>query len=222
MSAGAEWLIAAGTLVLAAVAIFQDTVRGWFYHPTLEASIQTKPPDCVAVPVTTLDGTKIADSVYLRLWVKNTGKATAKNAEVYASELLQRRTDGTWDRVDEFPPMNLKWSNVGLIYFPFIAAGMGKHCDIGHIVDPACRSHPGLREENPRLKLTNEQASLAFDVIAAPNHKGHIIARGDYRLKILIAAENAHPIEKTLSISVRGWDADEMRMLRDGVGISIM
>ena len=162
-SMSAEWFIAAGTLVLAAgtlvlaaVAIFQDTVRGWFYHPTFEASIQTKPPDCTAVQVSRLDGTKVADSVYLRLRVKNIGKATAKNAEVYASELLRRRTDGTWERVDEFPPMNLKWSNSGGIYWPFIVAGMGKHCDIGHIVDPACRP---LQEDNPRLP-THRSASL--------------------------------------------------------------
>ena len=101
----AEWSIAIGTLVLAGVAIFQDTVRGWFYHPTFEASIQTRPPDCTAVPYASLDGTKVADSIYLRLWVKNIGNATAKNAEVYASELRRRRTDKTWERVDEFPPM---------------------------------------------------------------------------------------------------------------------
>jgi hypothetical protein len=42
----AEWFTAFGTLALAVVAIFQDTIRGWFFHPTLDAAIQTKPPDC--------------------------------------------------------------------------------------------------------------------------------------------------------------------------------
>src|SRR5437660_3436361 len=53
----AEWLtaigtivLAAGTIVLAGVAIFQDTIRDWVYHPILEALIQTLPPDCIAVP----------------------------------------------------------------------------------------------------------------------------------------------------------------------------
>ena len=77
---------------------------------------------------------------------------------------------------------------------------MGKHCDIGHIVDPARRSNPHIREENPRLRLTDQQTSLAFDVIAAPNHKGHIIAPGDYKLKIIIAAENARRLGKTMLI----------------------
>src|SRR5215831_10240626 len=84
--------LAAGTLVLALVAIFPDTVRRWFYRPNLEVSIQTQPPDCVAVPITITRpaGQTDVNSFYLRLWVKNTGNTTAKTVEVYAEELLRR------------------------------------------------------------------------------------------------------------------------------------
>src|SRR5437868_7029343 len=102
----AEWLtavgtivLAIGTLVLAVVAIFQDTIRRWFYRPILKASIQTAPPDCIAIPFSTLDGTPIADSYYFRLRINNMGNATAKNVEVYANGLLQERADKTWERV---------------------------------------------------------------------------------------------------------------------------
>ena len=120
----ADWLVVLGTILVAAVAVFQETIRGWFYRPRLHASIKTEPPDCHAVPWTDLDGQFIADSIYLRVWVENTGNATAKNAEVYAKELRQRRADGSWERVDAFPPMNLNWSHFGprgQIYFPSIA-----------------------------------------------------------------------------------------------------
>jgi len=217
----AEWLVAAGTLVLAAVAVFQETIRGWFYHPKFQVSIKTEPPDCHAVPFTTEDGAFLADSIYLRLWVENVGNATAKNAEVYAEELRRQRADGTWERVEAFPPMNLKWANVGKIYFPRIAPEMGKHCAVGHIADPA-RRHL-LHEDVPRLALSDQQTSLAFDLMVAPNHRGHIIGPGEYQLKILVAAENVRPIKKTIAISLRGmWDADETRMLRDGVGVTIV
>lgn len=217
----ADWLVAAGTLVLAAVAVFQETIRGWFYRPRFQVSIRTEPPDCVAVPFTRADGTLVADSIYLRLWVENVGNATAKNAEVYAKELLRQRADGKWERVGAFPPMNLKWAILGTIYFPSIAPEMGKHCDVGHIADPASRHL--LNEDAPSLTLTSQQTSLAFDLIAAPNHRGHIIGPGEYQLKILVAAENVRPIKRTVAISLRGtWDADETRMLRDGVGVTIV
>jgi hypothetical protein len=216
----ADWLVAAGTLVVAAVAVFQETIRDWFYRPKFRVSIKTEPPDCIAVPFNKPDGTIIANSVYLRLWIDNFGNATAKNAEVYAKELRRRRADGEWERVDAFPPTNLTWSNVRLMYFPIIAPKMGKHCDLAHIADPAQRHL--LREDAPKLGLTVQQTSMAFDLTAVPNHRGHIVGPGKYRLSILVAAENARPIERTVAISLRGsWYADEAQMLRDGVGVTV-
>lgn len=99
---------------------------------------------------------------------------------------------------------------------------MGKHCNVGHIVDPA-RRHLLPYEDSPRLDLADQVTSLAFDVTVAPNHKGHIIGPGEYQLDILVAAENARPIKRTVSISLRGtWYADETRMLHDGVGVTVL
>lgn len=44
----AEWVVAVGTLLVAGVAVFQETIRGWFYQPKLRVSIKTEPPDCVS------------------------------------------------------------------------------------------------------------------------------------------------------------------------------
>jgi hypothetical protein len=213
-------LVAAGTLVIAAVAVFQETIRGWFYCPRFQVSIKTEPPDCVAVPFTTKEGTFLSNAIYLRLWIENVGNATARHAEVYAKELRRQRADGKCERVDAFSPMNLKWSNVVGPFFPRIAPNMGKHCDMAHIAEPALRR--ALGEESPRLALNDQQTSLAFDLIAPPNHKGHIIGPGEYRLDILVAAENARPHKETIAISLRGtWDEDERRMLSDGIGVVV-
>lgn len=222
----AEWLtaigtmaLAGGTVVLALIAIFPDTVRGWVYKPKLEVSIQPQPPDCISIPITLLDGTPVSDSFYLRLYVKNTGNMAAKKVEVYASALERSRADNiTWDQVNAFPPQNLQWSNFHTMYFDIIMRDMGKHCDLGHIIDPAKRTMLP-HEENRRLELTNQQTSLTFDLIAKPNNRGHIIGPGNYRLKLLIAAENVRrPLEKTISLVLTGyWYADETRMLHDGV-----
>jgi len=223
---GATWaaitngLVAFGTLVLAAVAVFQDTIRGWFYCPRFRVSSKTEPPDCVAVPFKA-NGAFVADSIYLGLLVENVGNVTAREVEVYANSLQRQRADGGWDKVPTFPPMNLKWAHLNTMYFRSIAPGTGKRCNIGHIVDPSCRER--LNEDVPRLNLTNQQTSLAFEVVAVPYHKGHIVGPGVYRLEILVAAENTRPVCRTVEILVRGeWYADETKMLRDGVGIRLL
>jgi hypothetical protein len=217
----ADWLVAFGTLVLAIVAIFQETIRGWVYRPSFRVSTKTEPPDSLAVPFTAIDGTLLAKTVHLRLWVENVGNATAMNVEVYAAELRRQRADGTWERVGRFPPMNLSWSDVGGIYFSRIAPEMGKHCDIAHVTDPARRAAVG--EDAPMLDLTDQQCSLAFNLITRPNHRGHIVGPGKYRLDILVAADNVRPLKKTLEISLQGpWNSDDTKMLRDHVGIAVL
>jgi hypothetical protein len=138
--------------------------------------------------------------------------------EVYAKELRRKRADEVWERVREFPPMNLKWANSGHIYFPVISPGMGKHCDVAHVTDPAGRT--AMREDRPGLQ--GGATALAFDVDRVPNHRGHIVGPGQYQLDILVAAENARPIARTVEFSLSGtWYADEERMLRDGVGVRV-
>jgi hypothetical protein len=74
----ADWVVAVGTLVLAVVAVFQDSIRAWFYRPRFDVTVKTAPPDCVAVPFTNQAGTVVAHSVYLRVWVENVGNATGR------------------------------------------------------------------------------------------------------------------------------------------------
>jgi len=217
----ADWLVATGTLIVAVVAVFQDSIRARFYRPNFRVSTKAEPPDCVAVPFTDKDGGRIADSIYLRIWVENIGNATAESVEVYAKELHRQREDGRWETVSSFPNMNLVWSNIRAMLFPSISPEMGKHCDVGHITDPASRHH--MRESNPRLHLATQQTSLAFDLIATPNNRNHIIGPGEYRLEILVAAKNARPIKRTIAISLSGtWDSDETTMLRDHVRFAVL
>jgi hypothetical protein len=100
---------------------------------------------------------------------------------------------------------------------------MGKHLDIAHIIEPARRRFIPHEDPPARLALTDQVTSLAFDLMAAPHHKGHIVGPGEYQLDILVAAENARPSRWTIALSLRGtWYADEERMLRDGVGARLV
>jgi hypothetical protein len=86
------------------------------------------------------------------------------------------RAENKWEKIKSFPTMNLKWANVTQLFWPVLASGMGKHCDVVHVTDPAkCGV---LGEEVPRLRLSHGQTNMAFDLISAPNHQGHIVGPG--------------------------------------------
>jgi hypothetical protein len=215
----ANWAVAAATVILAFVAVFQEWLRGLFFRPAFRVRGRTEPPDCVWVPMTG-PGIRI-ECVYLRVWIENVGNTTARNVEVYARELRRQRADHQWERVQAFPPMNVVWANAGTIYFPSIPPRMGKHCDICHVVDPQRR---GIvpDEENGALNLTDQQTSMTFDLVARPNHKGHIVGPGAYQLDVLVAADNARPHAQTVGITLEGhWYGAETEMLRRGVGLTV-
>jgi hypothetical protein len=216
----AEWLTGIGTTGLAVVAVFQDWVRHKVWRPKLTLSMLTEPPDCKAVPERMEDSKKtiiMVDSIYLRMRVGNEGNAPALNAEVYADALSRKRKDGSWEKIASFPPMNLTWSDVGGIYFPRISPGMNKHCDVAAIYDPT-----GLAQVDGTPASILGETKLTFCLVSRPNHLGHIVGPGTYRLSVFLAAENSKPIKRQVVIELPGkWHAGEAAMLRDGVGISV-
>ena len=225
VSINPEWVVATGTLVLAAVAVFQETIRGWFYRPKLNVSTETAPPHCVYVPMSDKrDGRFVAHCFYLRVWIENIGNASAQIVEVYAQELRRRRAEGTWERVVASPPMNLKWTN--LSPQPLLATiprGLGRHCDLAHIVDPAQREHEVLKHDfSPALNLAPGVPSLTFDLTVSPNHRGNIVGPGEYELDIIVAAANTKPSRFVVTLKLQPhWDSDEKVMLRDHIAISV-
>ncbi len=214
-----DWLTAIGTISLGAIAVFGKTIRGYFYYAKLDVSVETKPPDCVKVPMCTPRGDVLADSYYLRVLVKNVGNSPAKNVEVYAAELRRKCIDGTWEIVKSFSPMNLRWANgEHIAYLPRINPDMSMHCNVAHITDPKHRSNDNINENVPWVK--DDQTALAFDLTSLANHKRYIVAPGEYKLDIKIGAKNVRAKSEVLTINLDGnWYPDETKMFEDGVGI---
>jgi hypothetical protein len=229
----AEWLTAWSTLALvlataglAAVALFQEQLRSLIWRPRLDASIQTSPPDCVAVPFNQYGPTGLiasASSYYFRVRIENRGNRSAQRVEVFGAELRQRTPSGTWVVVPTFLPMNFVWSNTGptrTILYPQIMPGTFRHVDIGHIIDPAQRK--AFNEDSPALALSTSEVSLAFDQVVQTSNYAHVIPPGDYELDLLIAAENAPTVKKVLTLIIRGpWSPVPMTMLNTHVDLKV-
>ena len=235
-----DWIVAIGTIVLAliaAIAIFQDRIRGWLQRPILNVTIEMQPPDCHKTPfryerATVPSGARMyalpqspigeSQAYYCKLRINNTGNEAALNAEVIALELLRKRADGTYGKVNDFLPMNLAWSHVNVIHIPFISPGTYKHCDLFHVIYPPDRKT--IDYENRDWPGTPpEKTVISFDTVVKAFTLSHLVPNGAYRLLVQVAATNAKPAVRQLDINLTGdWFEEEERMLRDGIGISVI
>ena len=181
-------LVATGTLVVAIVAVFGETIRAWRVRPKLASTLNLRPPDSHKTAMRAKDkqGNEFyADAYYCRLRVENRGTLAAHNVEVYAGKLEKRRQDGGTDPVTTFLPMNLKWSHMGSIFFPRLGPGVPKHCDFFHIVKPSDRyrieSEAMFGEESERSETV-----ISFDLMVKPLALGHLATAGRYEVELVI------------------------------------
>lgn len=219
-----QWVIAIGTAILAVIALFQDYIRSWIKTPTLEVTTGSCTPFCKKLLfIAKDDSEKKADGYALRIKVKNVNplfhtKTRAECVEVFALRLLKKRTDGSFQPIQEFEPRNLLWSNS---FYPFsdISPEMERYCFIGRLINPKDRHNfPDFDVESYNMNET----CLRIDIDIARNTKEHIIPPGTYHIECLIGSANTKAFKKTFEISISGeWFDDEIRMYEKGLRIEM-
>jgi hypothetical protein len=227
-SDAAVWVGSIATLLAVLVALFKEEMVKLWRRPALKARIRLAAPDCHKTQMTLFDkktGAVIesADCYYFRLWIENTGNQRAEKVQVFVSKLFRRHADGTFVEDKSFLPMNLRWSHSQLallgpeIFAEGISPEMGKHCDLGHILDPIKR--PLFDINSPRVPTG--KTILELDLEIAPNTLSHLISPSLYIIELKLAAANLKPITKKIEINHTGeWYVDENKMFSDGIGIS--
>ena len=196
-------------------------------RPKLETRVRLSVPDCHKTQMTLFDqktGAVVerAGCYYFRIWVENIGNQRAEKVQVFLSKLFRRHADGSFMEDKSFLPMNLRWSHSQLLPFgpeifaEGISPKMGKHCDLGHIIDPRKRVAFGINLSNVAVGKT----ILELDLEVAPNTLIHLVPPAVYRLELKLAAANAEPETKTIEINHTGdWYLEETKMFSDGFGM---
>jgi hypothetical protein len=192
-----ETISAIATAAAVIVALLGETFWRWWRRPRLSASLRLGPPDC---HLTTIGERGEVRAYYFRVWVENRGRGPAEQAQVFASRLLRER-DGEFREHREFLPMYHRWTHTGQITEPRIHRGMGRHCDLGCVVQPR-----------------HNQFQLLMEV--APHVGWDLLEPGTYRLELRLAAANARPRRATFEIKFSGgWNDDETTMFRECITI---
>jgi hypothetical protein len=176
-------------------------------RPKLDVSIVVAPPDCHRTTLVSFNQdrrvTVQADCYYFRIRVKNSGNQRAELVEVFAAELLKQQAVGSFKKMGSFLPMNFVWAHIKRPFFDAISPGMEKHCDLGHVIEPANRAmFEG--EDNPQLGIPADKTIFSFDLEVKPFTMSHLIPQGKYHLALQIAAANTEPVKKTLEITLTG------------------
>ena len=215
----APLLTAIGTFLVVVVALFREEITQLWRRPRLIVQARLAPPDCHKTRLDYRDSTGRVlhgpDCYYLRLWVENVGRQRAEQVQVYLAKLYRQRADKTFAEERAFLPMNLRWSHTGEVFAQGISRDMGRHCDLGHVLDPSKRPpEESLKTVNPADTL------LSLDLEVKPNTQSHLLSPGVYRLDLKVAATNARPRTKKIELTVTGhWFADEAGMFKDGIGL---
>jgi hypothetical protein len=210
----ANWAVAIGTLILAFVAVFQQWIQSWFFKPMLGLEVRLARPD--AEKTQSNLNTVV---YYFRLAVTNTGRKAAEDVQVYVSAVKRKRADTKYETVVRFIPMALLWTHKGISTLPYLLPNMPPaYCDLGHISDPERKV--GTFESLP--DVPDVQTVFALETEVRPNSKGNLLGPGEYRVHLKVAASNCPPQDFTVKVKMPGeWFADEERMFRDGIGLSL-
>jgi hypothetical protein len=215
----AQWAGAAATFLAVLVALFRESAVRWFRRPRLIATIRLAAPNCVRTPMYVEAGDQILeiDCYYFRLLVENQGRGRAELVQVYAGRLLRRNAGNEFIPVDEFLPLNLRWAHSPLI-FADINPRMGRHCDLGHVVDP--QSAHTVGDSLPNVPPGTPLLHLDLEVV--PATRSHLLTPGTYRLQLQIAAANSRAVTTELEITLNGWYENQEQMFSRGVGIVML
>lgn len=211
---------AIGTFLAVIVALFKEEIVKVWRRPKLTGIIRLKAPDCHKTEMVWGNPsfgqvTDRSNCYYFRIWVENKGWQRAERVQVFAAKLLRNHADGTFREEKAFLPMNLRWSHSHEIYADGISHSMGRHCDLGHIMDPK-----KFLSGEILSSVSDDKTILALDLEVQPNTLSHLLEPATYQLHLQLAAANAAPIKKRFEITLTGkWFDEENKMFSDGIGI---
>jgi hypothetical protein len=159
------------------------------------------------------------EAYVFRIRVRNEGHQGAEGVEVFASELLQKRNDGLFEKIDRFLPMNLLWTHTGERSCNLIAPDSERNCDLGFIFEPRRR----FAQDNILLGVSANQTVLNLMVERQPPTLNDVLVPGIYNLVLQVSSTNFKPASCTLEIELSGnWYPAEPEMLGRGINIRML
>lgn len=208
-----QWCAIMVALLLGIVGIFQDWIRRFFWKPGLKINFRLSPPDSHKTYMRDMRTGQIKyPTYYLRARIENSGNFQLEDVEVVATEITKKRKNGKFIKIGDFLPLNLIWTVTHEITKLKIQPGLFKFLDFGHIEETKYKNISDFGFEY------SSKVILELCTEIAPNTGSHLIFPGEYRIKLVIAANNLKPVTKIYSlIFADAWTDKQEEMLRKNI-----
>ena len=196
----ADALTAVGTVLAVVVALGLagwGAIAGRLWRPKLGVLYEPRSPDYQIIRVQrVVDGKFLHRAVYCRVQIHNTGSRRANGVQVRMIQLWRLDGSGRPKEDEDFVPMNLVWTNIGVVELPALVPDLPQHCDF-------CRFE---HIEPPLVEFCTEATPNQIDEGRWPTKK----PPGRYRADIAIAAGNAETVYRTLDVEFTGNWSDNV------------
>ena len=203
-------------IALGAIAIFQNWITSLIWKPKLKVSLKLESPDSHRIPlIDPKTHVLISYSYYFRLRIENKGNRSMKNTEVMITDVYKKNAKGEYVEVKSFLPLNLVWSYFHVTNMSKIQPKVYKHCDFGHIITVEVAKAQGYD--------LGQACQVVFhlDTVVKPTTGTFLLLPADYRVRIVVAADNVKAKAKIYNLVVKDeWTENEEEMLRENVCIA--
>jgi hypothetical protein len=193
-----------GTISVVALAIFSDTIKKWFYKPSLETHIAPSKPfiELISEPNPIESGESKMRRIYLK--IINNGKLTALNSVIIIEKVFKRRHENQTFFIDKtLIPSTFRWED----------DLKGKHItrSIPHYIEIArIQSYLDYSKDEEHTESKAKTLYRLYLAIENVQKRGTFIflGKGTFILPILIYSDNMDSPHKCF-IEIF-WNGDEI------------
>lgn len=193
-----------GTLVLAFLAIFGQTVKKWFYKSNLSFEIENKEPFVIECNTKEILSDETSKSITINLRIKNIGNISAINAQLYTEKIFRVRMENQTYYLDrEIIPANYLWKNESEL--KSLTPLMSHYVEIAKIQQQV----ENTKDEQTKKEIKNYR-DILFLSIADPKISGEFIklGKGTYLIPIKAYADSMAK-EQEIYVEIF-WNANDL------------
>lgn len=189
-------LTAIGTVGAVIVAIFMPLFQRLYSKPNLSFGLNYSHPDCNMTTGKYMDNP--IDAFFLRFYVENIGRTTAKDIEVTVDK-IEKKNEDKWQLCTDFLPSNLVWTNIGVPILNNLLPKAKRNVDLAFIFHPLF------------TQCGKDETEMIVTIATNPFDNFNVLCHGEYKFSVVVGGSNCDPIKENFFLSfTEKWETESL------------